>query len=431
MTVPEGLVKPPREATGAPPDANDPKPSPCLVCGSDRVREFLDLGRTALANRFLTGEELDRPEIRYPLRMGLCPDCGHVQLTDRVPPGEMFTEYLYMSSASETLNAHFADLSETLIRRHALTGADLVVDIGCNDEALLRCFRRHGIRTLGVDPATNLAQLTAGSAVDRFVGYFGSAAAFDIVARWGQASLITATNTFPHIHDLRDFMLGIQVALAPGGAFVIECHYLLDLLDSLAFDTVYHEHVSYWSLRSLVALVQMYDMEVVDAERLPLHHGQIRVTVRRAGEAVVHRNVSEVLEREHDRGGEAFATYQAFADRADATRRELRTMLLRLKGQGRRLAGYGAPAKASTLLELLHVGPDVLDFIVDRSPLKQGRYTPGTHIPIVSPERLLADPPDYVLLLAWNFVEEILAQQASYREGGGRFILPVPEVRVL
>jgi hypothetical protein len=401
------------------------------VCESARVEVFLDLGSTALANKFLRPDELGSPEPRYPLRVGLCRDCGHVQLTDPVPPSAMFEDYLYMSSASDTLKAHFEDLSGLLVERHKLHANDLVIDIGSNDASLLLAFSRHGVRTLGVDPARNLAPLSADRGVERFTGFFGASTAPEIVARWGRAAVITATNTFPHIPDLRDFVTGIDTALAPGGAFVIEAHYLVDLLDQTAFDTIYHEHVSYWALTPMRRLFDRMGMEVVRAERLPIHHGQLRVWVQRKGEGDVDETVAAVLERERALGIGRLETYQAFGDRVRQIKVDLHATLTRLKREGKRVAGYGAPAKGSTLLEFLQIGPDLVQYIADRSPLKQGRYTPGSHIPIVSPERLLNDRPDYTLLLAWNFADEVLRQQAPYREKGGKFIVPVPEVKIL
>ncbi|MFC1531660.1 methyltransferase domain-containing protein [Gemmatimonadota bacterium] len=403
----------------------------CLVCGNSEVENFLDLGTTALANKFLTEAELSRPEARYPLRVGFCRDCGHVQLTETVPPDAMFTDYLYVSAASDTLREHFDDLSRTLTERYGLGADDLVIDIGCNDASLLGSFAKLGVRTLGVDPAENLAERAKQSGIERYVGFFGADTAGEIVDQWGQADLITATNTFPHIPDLAGFLKGIDIALEPGGRFVVEAHYLVDLFDQLAFDTVYHEHVSYWALGPMSLLFQRHGLQVVDAERLPLHHGQLRVTVQRQGEGVVGPSVDAILEMERDRGVDRLATWKGFADQVLGIKRDLLNTLRGLKAEGSRLAGYGAPAKGSTLLEFLEIGPDLLDFIADRSSLKQGRYTPGSHIPIVSPERLLTDRPDYVLLLAWNFVDEIMDQQRAYRAAGGKFILPVPEVRIV
>lgn len=398
----------------------------CIICGA-LVELFLDLGHTALANKFLTGDELVRPEPTFPLRVGFCHTCGHVQLTQIVPPPEMFTDYLYMSSASDTLKAHLYDLSDIVMSRHDVRPWDLVMDIGCNDGSLLEGFRRHGVRTLGVDPAENLAERMAGSGIERFVGFFTERTAGEIVARWGQARVITATNTFPHIPDLCDLVAGLDRALAPGGVIVLEMHYLLDLIEQTAFDTIYHEHVSYWALGPLTRLFESMGMEIVDAERLPLHHGQLRVFVQRRGDACVSRAVGDILALERTKGLGAVETFRQFAARTVQIKGKVAATLRRLKAEGARVVGYGAPAKGNTLLAFLDIGPDVLEYIVDRSPLKQGRYTPGMHIPVVSTSRLIEDRPDYVLILAWNFVDEILEQQAAYRALGGRFIVPVPE----
>jgi SAM-dependent methyltransferase len=412
-------------------EAKDRSNRSCILCSSPEVEEFLDLGKTALANQFLRADQINGKEPRYPLRVGFCHGCGHVQLTESVPPEEMFDNYLYISSASDTLKNHLWDLSDLLVQRYALGAQDLVIDIGCNDGTLLRGFQRHGVRLLGVDPAKNLTAFTAGAGIERCAQLFTAANAAAIAARWGQASLITATNTFPHIQQLDDFVEGIKIALKPGGVLVIEMHYLLDLIEQVAFDTVYHEHVSYWALGPMQKLFQGHGMNVVDAERVPLHHGQLRVHVQRQGEGAVQRGVKRVLAAEKKAGLGEIATYRDFAARTLKIKRDLHQTLAGFARNGETVAGYGAPAKGNTLLGFLDIGPELLPYIVDRSPLKQGLYTPGTHIPVVEPERLLADQPNYVLLLAWNFVDEIVAQQAEYRKRGGKFMVPVPEVRVL
>jgi SAM-dependent methyltransferase len=342
----------------------------------------------------------------------------------------MFEDYLYVSSASDTLKAHLYDLTDTVVQRFRLTAHDLVIDIGCNDGTLMSGFRRHGVRVLGVDPAANLAELTRGNGIDRLVAFFSPRTAREIVDRWGPATVITATNTFPHIPQLEEFIAGLQIVLKPGGAFVIEAHYLVDLLEQGAFDTIYHEHVSYWALGPMVHLFDRAGMEVVHVERLPLHHGQIRVFVQRKREGSVQPSVASALDFERSLGINAFATYQRFAQKTQEIKTGLNEKIRELKDEGKRLAGYGAPAKGNTLLSFLEIGPETLSYIADRSALKQGLYTPGSHIPVVAPERLLLDQPDYVLLLAWNFVAEILEQQAEYRRRGGKFIIPVPRVKI-
>jgi SAM-dependent methyltransferase len=408
----------------------EPKLTRCIACGDSAVRLFLDLGETALANKFLTKDDLARPEPRYPLRVGFCDACGHVQLTEAVPPAAMFEDYLYISSASETLKNHLYDLSDIVTERYRLDSEDLVVDIGCNDGTLLSGFKRHGVRTLGVDPAKNLAERAQNSGIARYVGFFDAHSAEVIRKKWGPATAITATNTFPHIPDLAGFMKGIGTALAPDGVFVIEMHYLVDLLEQGAFDTIYHEHVSYWALWPMKRLFERHGMEIVNAERLPLHHGQLRVFVQRRGVSPAQPGVAEILAAEHEKGVDRFETYARFARKTLEIKENLRRTLRDLQAQGKRVVGYGAPAKGNTLLTFLGLGPDVIEYIADLSPLKQGRYTPGTHIPVVPPERLLEDRPDYVLLLAWNFADEVLRQQAEYRRRGGRFIIPVPQVSI-
>jgi SAM-dependent methyltransferase len=407
-----------------------PAGHPCIVCTGTSLVPFLDLGETALANKFLSEEELEEPEQRYPLGLSFCRDCSHVQLTEFVPPAAMFEDYLYLSSASSTLTSHLHGLSDVIVDRYRPRPSDLVIDIGCNDGTLLEGFSRHGVRTLGVDPARNLAELSRNGS-ERYVGFFNSRSADEITERWGHAAVITATNTFPHIPDLHDFVNGIEKVLAPGGVFVIEAHYLLDLLEQRAFDTVYHEHVSYWALGPMIELFSRHGLRVADVERLPIHHGQLRVAVERADNGAGSGSVERLLAEERVAGLDRLDTFEEFAAATQTLKTELTKSLQDLQAEGKRIAGYGAPAKGNTLLGYLELGPDLIEYIADRSPLKQGRYTPQTRIPVVEPERLLADQPDYVVLLAWNFADEVLEQQAEYRRRGGRFIIPIPDVRVV
>ena len=406
-------------------------PAACIVCASENVEPFLDLGETTLANKFVRADELTEVEPEHALVVGYCTTCTHVQLTKHVPPPDMFEDYLYVSSASDTLKDHLWDLSDVVVERCDLGEGDLVIDIGANDGTLLKGFLRHGVQALGVDPARNLAQLYRDPEIARYTGFFNSRSAVEIVEQFPPASAITATNTFPHIPALRDFVRGIDVALAPGGSFVIEAHYLMDIYEQLAFDTVYHEHVSYWALGPMTRLFEAQGMEVTHAERLPLHHGQLRVFVQRKGEGTVDPSVERIIEAERAAGLDRIETWREFARRTNRLKEDLHRTLDELRADGNRVVGYGAPAKGNTLLAFLGLGPSDLEYIVDRSPLKQGLYTPGTHIPVVPTERLLEDQPEYVLLLAWNFADEVMAQQSEYRHNGGRFILPVPEVKLV
>ncbi len=403
----------------------------CIVCGSERVEPFLDLGKTSLANRFLTKDQLSEPEPLYPLCTGFCHSCTHVQLMDAVPPQDMFEDYLYVSAASDTLKAHLYSLSDVIAERYSLSENDRVMDIGCNDATLLRGFQRHGVNVLGVDPAQNLAELTSDSGISRYTGFFGEESAREILERWGEMNVITFTNTFPHIPNLSGFLHGLDTVLAPDGVIVLEAHYLGDLIAECAFDTIYHEHISYWALGPMKRLYESMGMEIIDVEHLPIHHGQLRVFIQRKDVSEVKDSVKQLLDEEVQKGLREFSTYQCFAGKAMKLRADLCALLDRLKEQGKHIAGYGAPAKGNTLLSFAGIGPERIDFIADRSSLKQGRYTPGTHIPVSSPDRILTEMPDYLLLLAWNFAEEVMRQQEAYRQKGGQFIIPVPEVRIV
>jgi hypothetical protein len=403
----------------------------CILCGGVRVREFLDLGGTSLANKFLTDDEVATTETKYPLCVGFCEDCGHVQLTEAVSPPAMFDHYLYISSASTTLVGHLHELARYTTDRFGLGPEHLVVDVGANDGTLLEGFIKCGVRVQGVDPAANLAEISGAKGVPVHIGFFGEKTAQTLKAAHGPARIITATNTFPHLPELADFMRGVDTLLDDEGAFVLEAHYLLDLLEQGAYDTVYHEHVSYWALGPMSQLFNRHGFEIVDVQRLPIHHGQIRVIVRRKGVEKPSSAVAAALAEEHAQGLDRFDTFAAFADRARSMRDLLVDKLTTLHRDGNRIVGYGAPAKGNTLLSFLGIGPDLLPYIADRSTLKQGRYTPGNHIPVVAPERILEEQPEYVLLLAWNFAEEIMEQQAEYRSRGGKFIIPVPDVRIV
>ena len=404
----------------------------CILCGERAVRLFLDLGKSALANAFVAETNLAEAEKRQPLRVGFCGVCSHVQLLDLVPPTEIFSNYLYVSSTSDTLVAHLTGLAKTVVERCMLDADDLIIDVGCNDGTLLSGFIGAGQRNLlGVDPAVNLAPHVRVKGAQVISGFFGLDTIDEVLSHHGQAAVISMTNTFPHIPDLDGLMRSVDRVLRPDGTLIIEAHYLMDLLDQGAYDTVYHEHVSYWALRPMQRLFRAYGFEAVAVERLPIHHGQLRVFVRRSGQETPDASVQSLEEVELESGLANFETFKSFAGRVIANKSGLKDLVSDLRAQGHQVVGYGAPAKGNTLLGFLELGPRDIDYICDRSPLKQGRYTPGTHIPVVSPKRLVQDQPDYTVLFAWNFVDEIVEQQRDYLENGGKFIVPIPEVRTI
>ena len=404
-------------------------PVPCLACAAPAPVEFLNLGRTALANNLPRSAADWQPE--FPLRVGLCLGCGHVQLLDIVPPEAMFTEYLYVSSASSTLSAHFVDLAAAAHARAGLTTDSLAIDIGSNDGSLLAALGRLGTRTRGVDPAANLAALARERGVDTEIAYFDASTAGRLRQTHGPARLITATNSFPHIPRLDSYLAGIRLLLEPTGTFVVEAHYLGDLIEQNAFDTIYHEHVSYWALAPLERLLALHGLEVFDVERLPIHHGQLRAWIGHRGAHAVTPAVGRLRADETAKGLGRLDTMQAFARRVETLAAAIGAEVRRLNEAGLTVAGYGAPAKASTLLAYCGLGPEQVGWIADRNRLKQGRVTPGTGIPIAGVEQIDERRPDVVIVFAWNFAEEIMTQLAGYARAGGRFLIPVPQVRLV
>lgn len=398
----------------------------CRACLSGRMHMFLPLGDHPPANAFVRRDQLDTPQPAFALDTHVCLDCALIQVPNVIPP-DFFRKYVYVPSASDTMHEHFTELGGFVRNGLLQDGDGLVVDIGSNDGLFLSKLNALGSRTLGIDPATNLTEIARGRGVEVVNEYFSPATARDVRERYGAARVIVTTNTFNHIDDLHDFMAGVALLLADDGTFVIEVPHAGDLIDKNEFDTVYHEHVSEFSVRSLVDLFAFFDMRVVEIQRLPIHGGSMRVSGRRSAVAQPGHEVEQWLEAEREAGLFDAATYDAFSSRVSRIRTELVELLADLRAKGHRLAGYGAPAKGNTLLNYYGIGPDTLSYLADRNPLKHGLYSPGMCIPIVPAEKVLEDQPDYLLILAWNFGDEIMRQQEEYRRRGGRFILPIPE----
>jgi SAM-dependent methyltransferase len=403
----------------------------CRVCGSTRRDLVLDLGNQPLANNLLREEDLAKPEPRFDLVLAVCIACWQMQIVSLVPPVDLFTEYLYFSSFSDSMLRHARTAAERYIADFRLNKDSFVVEIASNDGYLLRNFVERSIPCLGIEPAANIAKVAIERGIDTRVEFFGSDLAKALVAEGRRPDLVLGNNVFAHVPQINDFVAGLRILLRPGGRAIFEFPYAGDFIDKCEFDTVYHEHVFYFFLLPLVALFKRHDMELFHVERLPIHGGSLRIFAAARGEEPVQESVRALLREEETRGVETRAFYRTFSECAHKIRADLLRLLAELKAENKTVAAYGASAKGTTLLNFVQPDPTQITFIADRSTYKHGRYSPGLHIPICPPEQLLVAQPDYTLLLTWNFAEEILAQQSDYRSRGGRFIIPIPEVRVV
>jgi SAM-dependent methyltransferase len=387
------------------------------------------LGRTPLANSLLTAAQLDQPEPTFPLDLAVCPDCALVQITETVPPEQLFRDYLYFSSFSDTMLRHAHALAHRLLRERRLDGSSLVVELASNDGYLLQYYRDAGVPVLGIEPARNVARVAEERGIPTQCEFFGVDVARQLASGGQRADVLHAHNVLAHVADLNGVVAGIGLVLKDSGVAVIEVPYVKDLIDHVEFDTIYHEHLCYFSLTALDRLFSRGGLTIVDVEHEPIHGGSLRLFVSKATER--SPAAQELLEVERAWGVDDVAFYTDFGTRVARLRDRLCALLSELKAEGKRIAGYSASAKGSTLLNYCRIGRETLDYVVDRSTAKQGRYTPGTHLPVYRPEQLLEAMPDYALLLAWNFADEILAQQVEYRQRGGQFIIPIPEPKVM
>lgn len=399
----------------------------CRLCASMHLKKFLDLGFTPPADSFLRREQLQEPETWYPLELMLCENCGFIQLGHVVSPEVLYRhDYPYESSITRSGQLHWNEFAATVTSRLGLGGDDLVVDIGSNVGVLLGAFRDNGARILGVDPASNIVRIAEKRGIETMNEFFGIEVARQIAAAKGKASVITGTNVFAHVNDLHTFMHAVALLLNEQGVFIFEAPYFVNLLKHLEYDTIYHEHLSYLSVKPLIGFFHGLGMEIFDVEERDIHGGSFRVYVSRRGRHPVSPVVAEMVRAEEAQGIYSMEVLNRFAEAVAKNRDDLIWLLRRLKHEGKKLAAVSAPAKGMTLLNYCRLGTETLDFVTEKSTLKIGRYTPGTHIPVRSDAALLEEMPDYALLLAWNFASEIMGNLAEYRERGGKFIIPIP-----
>lgn len=404
----------------------------CRACGAPLSRTFLDLGKTPLANAYLSADDLAKPEPSYPLHVVVCETCLLVQLSTDVSPQILFSDYAYFSSYSDSWVRHAADFVGTAVRRFKLDADSMVIEVASNDGYLLKHFKALRVPVLGIEPAANIAAAATEAGIPTEVRFFGQETARDLVARGKAADLIVGNNVLAHVPALVDFIEGLRILLKPDGVISLEFPHLLRLMNGIQFDTIYHEHFSYFSFIALNQIFEAHGLRIFDGQELPTHGGSLRVLAcHRASARRTETSVGALRRREETSGLANLATYEHFADRVEHCRQSLVQFVGEARAQGKSIVGYGAAAKGNTLLNYCGLGAKDIDYVVDRSPHKQGRYLPGSHIPIHAPERIGQTRPDYLLILPWNLKKEIMAQTSGLRQWGGKFVIPVPEVSIV
>jgi 2-polyprenyl-3-methyl-5-hydroxy-6-metoxy-1,4-benzoquinol methylase len=404
----------------------------CRFCGTPLSHVFVDLGMSPLSNAYLAESQLLDPEPFYPLKVFVCDYCHLVQLPEFEPPEKIFSDYAYFSSVSDSWLQHCERYAEAMRNRLSLGPASLVMEVASNDGYLLQYFRRAGIPVLGVEPAANVAETAVAAGIPTMVRFFGTQTADDLAAQGHQADLLIGNNVLAHVPDINDFVEGLRRALKPEGVLTLEFPHLARLMQERQFDTIYHEHFSYLSFTVVTRILAEHGLTVFDVEELPTHGGSLRVFAARteAGREV-QSAVPDLLQREGDQGFTDLQHYLGFDAEVAAVKRDLLSFLIEARRSGASVVGYGAAAKGNTLLNYCGIRTDLLDYVADRSPHKQGKFLPGTHLPVVAPERIRETRPAYVLILPWNLRAEIMDQLAHIREWGGRFVVPIPRLEVL
>jgi novobiocin biosynthesis protein NovU/D-mycarose 3-C-methyltransferase len=406
--------------------------SNCRVCGSHDLVPILDYGTMPLAGNFVWPQDIDTLKY-YPLDLCVCRSCSLMQVPNVVDSKVIFSDYRYLSSVTQTLTQHFEDYADTLIARGLAGAGKFVVEIGCNDGVLLGPLKMRGAPALGIDAASNVAEVARGKGFDVTTGFFGEQLARRVREERGPADVITASNVFAHVDDLDDIMRGVRELLAPDGSFIVEVHYGLDLLETLQFDTVYHEHLCYYSITALDVINRRFGLEIYDVQRLPMHGGAIRVYSRRndAKDTVPSAALLAMRDLELRAGIADLGTYLSFAERVVKARDAIRNLILDRRSSGRRISAFGAAGRATIMLNYCGIDHDTLEYIVDESPSRIGRIVPGVSVPILPLSHLYEDPTDDCFVTAWNYRNEIVRKAARYREGGGALIIPLPRLEIV
>ena len=406
--------------------------SQCRTCGSKNLSLVLDLGKTALANDFLTPEEAASYKISLPLRLVLCTDCSLVQLADTVDPKVLYSRYAYITSTSKTMDKHLDEQSAHLLATGDLGRGAKILEIASNTGVFLKKFQERRCEVLGVEPATNVAEVAVKAGIPTRNEFFNATNAKKLKADWGAADLILGRHVFAHIDNLRDLLVGLEAISHPKTLIAFEVPYLVDFFEHTEYDTIYHEHLSYVSVRALEALVKNSPFGLSRIDQYPIHGGSILFHLQhRSSGMKPHGSVAAALEKERQMALIDPVAWRPFAERVALIRRELPALIRKLKSEGKRIIGYGASAKGNTLLNTCGLTKRELDYIIDNTPFKQNKIAPGSGIPVRPPEMLLADQPDYALLLAWNFAKEILGRETEYQRRGGKFIVPIPEPKIV
>ena len=407
------------------------KRNDCRLCGDKKLKSIISLTSTPPANAFITKEQINNKQACFPLEVFFCENCSHVQMLDIIDPKILFENYVYISGTSPVFINHFQDYANNVIKKFPELQKKFVIDIGSNDGTLLRFFKEAGFSVLGIDPAKDIARRANELGIETVTGFISSELAKKIRKEKGRAQIITANNVFAHSDDLKAIVESVSILLDDSGIFIIEVSYLLDVLEKNLFDTIYHEHLAYHSIKPLSNFFLQNDFELIDILRVNSHGGSVRVIVqKKSGSHPISQSVSDILKLEKEMKLDKIETYYIFSENIKTLKEELQLLLNNLKEDGKSIAAFGAPAKATTLMYHFDIGPEIIDFIVDDSPLKQGLFSPGKHIEIVSSSEIEKRNPDYLLILAWNFSESIMKKHSDFKSRGGHFITPLPTIQV-